>query len=69
MAMEPEVQQQVMESAKYGADGGAVALAVASFLSYLPNVAAVLSVVWLTLRIYETVLNLKDRKARKDEVS
>lgn len=35
-------------------DGGAVTLTVASFAQVVPNVAAVLSVMWFAIRILET---------------
>ena len=35
-------------------DGGAVTLTVASFAQVVPNIAAVLSVVWFTIRVLET---------------
>ncbi len=53
-----------IEALKHSTDGGAVAVAVASWLSYLPDIAAVLSICWLVLRIYETVLNLRDRRKK-----
>ena len=65
----PAILAHIPDSLKHGGDGGAVVVAVGTFMSYLPNVAALLSVVWLSLRIYETVLNLRDRKkAAKDEI-
>ncbi len=63
-----QILAQVPEPLKHVGDGGAVATAAAAFMSYLPNVAALLSVVWLGLRIYETVLNLRDRRKEKDEI-
>ena len=35
-------------------DGGAVTLTVASFAQVVPNIAAVLSVMWFAIRILET---------------
>lgn len=34
-------------------DAGAVGMAVGTFFGYLPNIAALLSVIWLLLRIWE----------------
>lgn len=42
-----------MTATKTALDCGAAALAFASFLEWLPSVAAALSIVWLAIRIYE----------------
>ncbi|MFA7604540.1 MAG: hypothetical protein WCY29_16190 [Novosphingobium sp.] len=42
------------ETAKYGLDGLSVAATVGVFVSLLPHVASLLSIVWMALRIYET---------------
>jgi hypothetical protein len=36
------------------ADGGAVTVGVSAFFGLLPDLAAVLSIIWLTIRIYES---------------
>lgn len=41
-------------TSKHVIDGGAVTVAVASFFDWMPKIAAVLSVIWLAIRIYET---------------
>lgn len=41
------------EEIKAAADAGATAGAVGSVFGILPDVAAVLSIIWLTIRIYE----------------
>lgn len=51
-----------MNALKHSGDGGAVVVALASFLSYLPDIAALLSIVWLSLRIYETIINLRENR-------
>ena len=35
-------------------DGATAAVTIASVLNYLPAVAAVLSIIWLAIRIYES---------------
>ncbi len=57
--------QQTTEILKHSGDGGAVAVAVATFMSWLPDIAALLSVVWLGLRIYESIQNLRNKKTPK----
>lgn len=48
---------------KHIIDWTAVGGAVAAFFKFLPDLAALLSVIWLALRIYELVRNLrKDSK-------
>jgi hypothetical protein len=43
------------EESKVLVDVAAGGVTVASFLSYLPEISAGLSIVWLSLRIYETI--------------
>ena len=43
------------EESKIVMDVAAGGVTVASFLSYLPEISAGLSIIWLSLRIYETV--------------
>lgn len=42
------------EPIKHAADATAVTSALAAFFGYLPDVAALLSVIWLAIRIFET---------------
>ena len=42
------------QQALHAADTGAVAMGLAAFFGVLPDVAALLSVIWLALRIWET---------------
>jgi hypothetical protein len=44
-------------------DAGSVGVAVATFFGWMPNIAALLSVVWLLLRIYQTYSEIKQGKA------
>ena len=57
--------QQTIEVVKHSGDGGAIAVAIATFLSWLPDVAALLSVIWLSLRIYECIQNIRNKKTPK----
>ena len=42
------------ESVKHAFDAGAVVVAGATWVDWLPNIAAGLSIVWLLLRIWES---------------
>lgn len=42
------------ETAKHVADAGAVAVAGAAWVDWLPSLAAILSIIWLLLRIWES---------------
>lgn len=43
-----------MEVQKQTADATAVVITGATFLGYLPSIAAVFTIIWTLLRIYET---------------
>jgi hypothetical protein len=43
-----------MDHAKHIIDGISLAAALATFVGWLPSIAAALSIVWTCLRIYET---------------
>lgn len=45
-------------------DLSAVGLAIATFFGWLPNIAALLTVIWMVLRIYEAYLMIKQHRAR-----
>lgn len=42
------------ETAKHWLDGVAVSAAIATFLAWLPPLAALASLIWTLIRIYET---------------
>jgi len=48
-------------------DAGSVGVAVATFFGWLPNIAALLSVVWLVLRIWE-MDTVREWTGRKDKI-
>lgn len=52
-------------------DAGMITIAVATFFGWLPNIAALLSVIWLVIRIWETetVRNLIRREQKSHEAS
>jgi hypothetical protein len=43
-------------------DWSAVTLAVGSFFELLPAVASLLSVIWLSLRIYQTIKEIRSKE-------
>ena len=47
-------QEQIQEIAKTAMDATAVGVAGLAWLSILPHIAALLSIIWLGLRIYES---------------
>lgn len=57
----------VQESAKHTVDAAAVGVAGATWVDWLPDIAAGLSIVWLLLRIWEseTVKRLTGRKPKE----
>lgn len=46
-------------------DTTSIGVMIAAFVGWLPNLAALLSVIWLILRIYETSLSI--RKAHQEK--
>jgi hypothetical protein len=46
--------EQIQEIAKTAVDATAVGVAGLAWLSVLPHIAALLSIIWLGLRIYES---------------
>lgn len=42
------------EPGKYFADAGSVVLTLGTVVGYLPSVAAMVSILWMAIRIYET---------------
>ena len=62
-----EQQQQTIESLKPLGDVASFGIVVGALMNWLPALAALLTVVWTALRIYETrtVQNLIHRRRRK----
>lgn len=49
-------------------DAGALGVTLGALLGYLPTVAAILSVVWMALRVYSAYLDIKEQRRRmKDD--
>jgi len=44
----------ITDAVKPALDGVSIGTVVATFLGWLPHIAAILSIVWMAIRIYET---------------
>lgn len=51
--------QDVSDPAKHAVDALAGVTIIATLLSWMPAIAAVLAVIWTCLRIYETLQNIR----------
>ena len=50
----PQIGRSMNDELKTGIDVAAVAGGIGSWFAIIPDVAAILSIIWLTLRIWET---------------
>ena len=46
--------EQQVETMKYAADAGAAGISLGAIMGLLPHITAVLSLVWVAIRLYET---------------
>lgn len=53
---------QNQEAAKAVVDGLSLGTVIGTILGWIPHIAAVLSVIWFALRIYESILTIKKLK-------
>lgn len=62
---------QTHETAKHILDGASLLTVVGTLVEFLPAVSAVLSIVWMLIRIYETdtIQRLVNRKEAEDASS
>jgi hypothetical protein len=47
-------------------DASAVGVVIAVWASWLPGIASLLTVIWMALRIYETLQNIAARRRKPD---
>lgn len=47
-------EQQAVETAKHVGDAASVVVGIAALATWLPPVAALLTIIWTAIRIYET---------------
>jgi hypothetical protein len=52
---------------KQAGDIASVGLILATLLEFMPHVAAVLAIIWWAMRIYQTRLEIKREKEKKDD--
>lgn len=61
-----QIVESVNEPARHTLDALSMTVVVATVFGYLPTVASILSVVWLSLQIYSFIeKRWNDRKARR----
>jgi hypothetical protein len=65
------MNQHDQETVKHMIDGVSILTVIGTLVEFLPAVSAVLSIVWVAIRIYETdtVQKLVNRKKDKDASS
>ncbi len=59
-----EAIHKAPELSKLAGDGTAFGVLIATITGGLPSIAAATTIIWTTLRIYETVLNIRERKKK-----
>ena len=64
-----EMLNNIDESSKHAIDAASIFTAVGSVLQWLPEVAAVFTIVWTGIRIYETKTVQAWVKRRKENAS
>lgn len=52
----------MMEKFQNAMDWTAFSVWIAAFVGWLPHIAAVLSIIWVALRIYLTVLEIREKQ-------
>lgn len=55
-----DVLNHLSEPTKLAGDAGAIGIAIATFFAWLPNIVALLSLVWLLMRIVIGAFELRD---------
>ena len=58
-------QQQLVETGKHVLDGASGLAVVSTLMGWLPAATALLSLVWVSMRIYETYYNILTARAQK----
>ena len=69
--LEPTQQQQMVEVGKQAGDVVSLTAVGTALLGWLPPLTAAVSLVWITMRIYETYLTIREKRAnaRKENKS
>ena len=55
---------QYDEAIKHAADASAIAILIATLANWLPGIAALLTVLWLAVRLYNEIMTTIDRRRR-----
>jgi len=68
------MNEQNQETLKHVLDGASILTVIGTLVEFLPAVSAVLSIVWVAIRIYETetvkkLMNRKDDDAKQEQES
>jgi hypothetical protein len=61
------MNQQDQETVKHMIDGASILTVIGTLVEFLPAVSAVLSIIWVAIRIYETDTVQKLVNRKKDE--
>jgi len=61
------MNEQNQETLKYALDGASLLTVIGTLVEFLPAVSALLSIVWLAIRIYETETVQKLVNRKKDD--
>jgi hypothetical protein len=66
------MNEQDQETLKHVLDGASILTVIGTLVEFLPAVSAVLSIVWVAIRIYETetvkkLMNRKDNAKQEQE--
>jgi hypothetical protein len=66
------MNEQNQETLKHVIDGASILTVIGTLVEFLPAVSAVLSIVWVAIRIYETdtikkLMNRKDNAKQEQE--
>ena len=61
------MNEQNQETLKYALDGAALITVIGTLVEFLPAVSALLSIVWVAIRIYETETMKKLLNRKKDD--
>lgn len=59
--------QEHVEQAKHVIDGLAIGTSVAAIMTWIPHFAAIASLIWAGLRIYETIIDIKLKKKKLEK--
>jgi tetrahydromethanopterin S-methyltransferase subunit C len=62
-----DMNEQNQETLKYALDGASLLTVIGTLVEFLPALSAILSIVWVAIRIYETETVKKLLNRKKDD--